>query len=134
VTELGVGLGSGWALFFVLAGGRLPSRLPRAPSGALTLRWLWLATRASGDELIWRGLVLAGLAVALGTAAALVLSAVGFAVWHAPLLGRRCALHAITGAGFGGAFLLAGLGGAALAHGTYNVLVDWAVQARREAA
>jgi membrane protease YdiL (CAAX protease family) len=133
VTELGVGVGGGSALFLVLAGGRLPRGSVQVPCGALALRWLWLVGRAAGEELVWRWLILAALAVAVGTSAALLLSAIGFAAWHAPLLGRRCAVHLATGAGFGGAYLLAGLGAAALAHATYNVLVDWAVHSERNA-
>jgi membrane protease YdiL (CAAX protease family) len=133
VTELGVGVGTGSALFLVLACGQLPNGPLRVPRGALALRWLWLLGRAAGEELVWRRLILAALALAVGTGAALLLSAIGFAAWHGRLLGRRCAVHLATGAGFGGAYLLAGLGGAALAHATYNVLVDYAVQSERNA-
>jgi membrane protease YdiL (CAAX protease family) len=129
VAELAIGPASGVALFVVLTGGRLPPvRLP-GRGRALVLRWLWLASRATLEELLWRGLVLAGLALALGPIAALALSAAGFAVWHGRSLGRRCVVHVVSGVAFGGAFLLAGLGAAVLAHGTYNLLVDWAVHA-----
>jgi membrane protease YdiL (CAAX protease family) len=131
VTELGVGVGGGSALFLVLAGGRLPRRLLRVPRRELALLWLWLVGRAAGEEVVWRWLILAALAIAVGTGTALLLSAIGFAAWHAPLLGRRCAVHLATGAAFGAAYLLAGLGAAALAHATYNVLVDWAVHSER---
>jgi hypothetical protein len=67
----------------------------------------------------------------LGFVAALLISSAGFEIWHAPALGRRCVVHVITGLGFSGAFLVGGLGAAVLAHGTYNVLVDWGVQAGR---
>jgi membrane protease YdiL (CAAX protease family) len=133
VTELAVGVGGGSALFLVLAGGRVPSRLPRVAPRALALRWLWLAGRAAGEELVWRWLVFSALAVALGVVAALIVSSIGFGAWHGPLPERRSAVHVVTGAGFGGAFLLAGLGGAVVAHATYNMLVDWAVQSERRA-
>lgn len=131
--DVGVASGPicGAALFVALAGGRLPrARLP-ASTRAVALRWLWLGTLAALEELAWRGLVLAGLALALGIPVALLLSSVGFAVWHAQALGLRCAVHLITGVGFGTAFLVGGLGAAMLAHGTYNVLVDWGVHAER---
>lgn len=133
MSELGAVCGPvcGAALFVALAGGRLPSTRPRAGPGALTIRWVWLGTLASIEELVWRGLVLTGLALALGSAAALVLSSIGFAAWHARELGRSCAVHVLTGLGFGGAFLVGGLVAAVAAHATYNVLVDWAVQAER---
>jgi membrane protease YdiL (CAAX protease family) len=134
VAELAIGPASGLALFVALTGGRLPpARLP-GRRRAVALRWFWLAATATLEELVWRGVVLAGLALALGPIAALVLSAAGFAVWHARALARRCAVHTVTGAAFGGAFLLGGLTAAVLAHGTYNLLVDWAVHAERSGA
>lgn len=121
----------GAALFVALTGGRWPRRGIAARPGAIALRWLGLGLMAALEELVWRGLVLAGLALAVGPVTALLLSAGGFAVWHAPALGGRCAVHVVTGVGFGIAFLLGGLPAAVLAHGTYNVLVDWAVHAER---
>jgi membrane protease YdiL (CAAX protease family) len=121
---------SGTALFLLLAGGRLPGarlQLRRA----LAIRWLGFCGGACLEELVWRGLVLGGLATAVGVAPGLALSSAGFAVWHRPALGCRCAVHLVTGIGFGSAFLAAGLVAAMLAHGVYNVLVDWAVQAER---
>jgi membrane protease YdiL (CAAX protease family) len=121
----------GVVLFLALTGGRLPRVRPRARPRALTMRWLSLGVLAAFEEVVWRGLVLTGLALALGAAVALVLSSAGFALWHAPELGRRCTVHTLTGFGFGGAFLVGGLGAAIAAHATYNLLVDWAVQAER---
>ncbi len=121
----------GAALFVVLAGGSIPRSGIAARPAAITLRWLWLAAAAALEELVWRGLALAGLALAIGPLGALLVSSAGFAAWHAPALGRRCAVHIVTGLGFGGSFLLGGLAAAVLAHGTYNVLVDWAVHAQR---
>jgi CAAX protease family protein len=119
------------ALFLALTRGRLPRARPRARPRALAMRWLSLAVLAAFEELVWRGLVLSGLAFALGGGAALVLSSAGFAAWHAPDLERRCAVHALTGLGFGGAFLVGGLSAAIAAHALYNLLVDWAVHAER---
>jgi membrane protease YdiL (CAAX protease family) len=133
MADLGALVGPlfGIALFVALAGGRLPNARPRARGRALTLRWLWLGVLAGVEELIWRGLVLGGLAAAVGAAGALLLSAGSFAVWHAPGLGRWSAVHVLTGVGFGTAFLVGGLAAAILAHATYNVVVDWGVQAAR---
>jgi membrane protease YdiL (CAAX protease family) len=118
-------------LFVALAGGRVPRPCLLAGPWALTLRWLWLGVLAALEELVWRGLVLGGLMLALGPAVALLVSSAGFAAWHAPALGRRCVIHAITGFGFGSAYLVGGLAAAMLAHATYNVLVDWGVHVDR---
>jgi membrane protease YdiL (CAAX protease family) len=76
-------------------------------------------------------LILSGLALALGSFAALVASSAGFAAWHVSTLGRRSVVHLFTGFGFGGVFLFGGLVAAMLAHATYNVLVDWGVHGER---
>src|SRR5215471_17460788 len=117
----------GAALFVALAGGRVPRERPQARPRALAVRWLSLGLVAGLEELVWRGLILAGLTLALGSSKALLASSVGFAAWHASALGRRCVVHFATGLGFGGVFLIGGLGAAVLAHATYNVLVDWCV-------
>jgi len=131
---LASGPACGAALFVALAGGRLPRAGVPAPRRAFLLRWLALGGHAALEEFVWRGLVLWALAFALGPVWALLLSSGAFAAWHAPRLGRRCAVHAVTGAGFGVSFLVGGLLAAVLAHCTYNVLVDWAVHARRGSA
>jgi len=133
MPELAVASGPlfGAALFVALAGCRLPLARPATPVRALGLRWLWLGGRAGLEELVWRGLVLAGLAVAVGTVPALFVSSAGFALWHRRALGCRCAIHLVTGLVFGATFVAGGLAAAMLAHGVYNVLVDWAVHADR---
>jgi membrane protease YdiL (CAAX protease family) len=133
VNELALASGPacGAALFVALAGGRLPRAGVPAPRRAFFLRWLGLGGQSALEEVVWRGLVLSALALALGPVWALLLSSAAFAAWHAPCLGRRCMIHAVTGGGFGLAFLAGGLLAAVLAHCTYNVLVDWAVHARR---
>jgi membrane protease YdiL (CAAX protease family) len=131
VPRLALGPVVGVAVFFLLAGGRLPC--PRRGVFGLpqTLRWLRLGVEAGLEERIWRGLVFGGLLVAIGPVAALAVSSAGFALWHQPALGRRCAVHVVTGTGFGAAFLAGGLSAAILAHGVYNALVDWAVHGER---
>jgi membrane protease YdiL (CAAX protease family) len=131
VPRLAIGLLAGAAVFVLLTGGRLPRAHPRVPGHALALRWLGLGAGAGLEELMWRGLILGGLVAAVGPAAGLALSSAGFALWHRPSLGRRCSVHLVTGASFGTAFLAGGLAAAVLAHGIYNILVDWAVHAER---
>jgi membrane protease YdiL (CAAX protease family) len=121
---------SGAALFVVLTCGRLPHGRPPLRSG-VPLRWARLGLGAGLEEVVWRGVVLAGLAAWFGSVVALALSSAGFAAWHWPSLGRRSAWHLVTGGAFGGACLLGGLTAAVLAHAVYNVLVDWAVLADR---
>jgi membrane protease YdiL (CAAX protease family) len=133
MSELGALSGPlcGAALFVALAGGRVPREWPPARPRALAVRWLSLGLMAALEELVWRGLILAGLALAFGSSGALLASSAWFATWHAAALGRRCVVHFATGLGFGGLFLVGGLGAAMLAHATYNLLVDWGVQSRR---
>jgi membrane protease YdiL (CAAX protease family) len=117
----------GATLFVALSGGRLPRARPAGRLVPLAIRWASIVSLAAVEELVWRGLALAWLLPALGPIAALLLTSVGFALWHGPVLGRRCAVHVVTGAGFGSAFLVGGLLAAVLAHAIYNVLVDWAL-------
>jgi membrane protease YdiL (CAAX protease family) len=128
-----VGPLSGAAVFLLLAGGRVPRARPWLVGRALAVRWASLGVAAGLEEVVWRGLVLGGLIVATGAITGLALSSAGFAAWHWRSLGRRCGIHLVTGAGFGGAFLMGGLAAAILAHGVYNVLVDWAAHAERAA-
>jgi len=129
--EIGPGLLAGPAigivLFFVLAGG--PPRIPQRGAPAVCLRSAYLIAAAGFEELIWRGVVLALLASYTGTLSALVLTSVGFALWHVRSLGGRCVVHGLTGLAFGGAYLCGGITAAVVAHGLYNVLVDLSVQA-----
>jgi membrane protease YdiL (CAAX protease family) len=129
---LAIGPLAGAALFLVLAGGRLPPRpRTRLLGHTLAVRWLGLGAKAGLEEAVWRGLVLGGLVVAIGPAFGLVLSSLGFALWHWPALGARCGVHVLTGATFGTACVAGGLTAAIVAHATYNILVDWAVHADR---
>jgi membrane protease YdiL (CAAX protease family) len=117
----------GLALFVLLAGDR--PRLPRRPKGVVIARGTYLAAAAAFEELVWRGVALGTLSPRLGWPPALVLSSVGFALWHRRMLGCRSVVHVATGAGFGLAFLSGGLLSAILAHAVYNELVDLRVQA-----
>jgi membrane protease YdiL (CAAX protease family) len=130
-AHLWVGPVSGAAVFLLLAGGRIPRARPRLPGRSLAVRWASLGAAAGLEEVVWRGIVLGRLVAATGTVAGLALSSAAFAVWHWRSLGPRCGVHLVTGAGFGSTFLVGGLAAAILAHGVYNVLVDWAVHAER---
>lgn len=122
---------AGAATFLLLAGGRFPLALPRPLGRAMVVRWLTLGATAGLEEVVWRGAVLGGLMVLVGPLLALAASSAGFAIWHWPSLRGRCAVHLVTGAAFGGAFLVGGLAAAISAHALYNLLVDWAVHAER---
>jgi membrane protease YdiL (CAAX protease family) len=125
-----LGLLIGLALFVLLAG------KPRLPTMRRNhaVRIAYLATGAALEELLWRGLLLAALASWAGRMAALAATTGCFAASHVGPLGRRAVVHLLTGAGFGGAFVVAGLPAAIAAHAAYNALVDLAVQSRRESS
>jgi len=126
-----VGPITGASTFLLLTAGRLPRALPQPLGRAMTLRWLTLGTTSALEEVFWRGAVLGGLRLLVGPGLALAASSAGFAIWHWPCLRWRCAVHLVTGAAFGAAFLVGGLFSAAIAHALYNLLVDWAVHAER---
>ena len=114
-TLLGVPVGV--LVFFALA--RVPPRLPRrdeltGAQLAFLLGWAWV------EEILWRRLLLATVAVAAGVATGLVVATALFALAHEH--GR--ASHLLTGAAFGGAFVATGrLGAAVASHAVYNLLV-----------
>jgi ABC-2 type transport system ATP-binding protein len=122
------------ALFCVLAG-RPPlwPRVPRVRAGPVAARLALLLARSTGEEIVWRWLILGSLAPAIGWPAALVVSTVGFALAHAGWQGLRgVAVHLLTGATFGAVFVGTGsLAAAVLAHAGYNVLVALAVETER---
>jgi membrane protease YdiL (CAAX protease family) len=97
----------------------------------MVVRWFALGAIAGLEEVAWRGVVLGGLMVILGQWPALAVSSGAFAMWHWSSLRARSAVHLVTGAAFGGAFLAGGLAAAMLSHALYNLLVDWAVHAER---
>jgi ABC-2 type transport system ATP-binding protein len=128
----------GAVLFAALARGRprtLRIRSPAALAAALTL-----ATAGAGEEAVWRGFALARLAPSIGIAGALAATTVAFAATHVPALRVRASVHLVTGTAFGLVFVTSGnLAAAALAHGSYNLLVvlfrvpgrlAWAVELR----
>ncbi|MGE5272944.1 MAG: lysostaphin resistance A-like protein [Verrucomicrobiota bacterium] len=131
LSRAALGPVTGAATFLLLAGGRIPRTRPRPLGRAAVARWLTLGAIAGLEEVVWRGAVLGGLLVVVGPWAALGASSAAFALWHWPFLRSWCAVHLVTGAAFGCAFLVGGLVAAILGHVLYNLLVDWAVHAER---
>jgi membrane protease YdiL (CAAX protease family) len=131
LTQAALGSIAGAGTFLLLTGGRFPRLLPRPLGRAIAVRWLTMVTHAAFEEIVWRGICLGGLLLVVGPWAALAASSAGFSLWHWPSLRGRCAVHLLTGAAFGAAFLAGGLVAAIVAHALYNVLVDWAVHAER---
>jgi ABC-2 type transport system ATP-binding protein len=115
----------GLLLFAVLARRRVsPAAVLRLPRRRLLARTLLLTTKSAQEEAVWRGLLLGALAGPLGRLGALAASSAFFALAHIPGQGRRGALHAVTGAAFGGVYLATGrLDAAIAAHAVYNVSV-----------
>lgn len=124
-----VGLAVGLGLFALLAGA---PRLPRRRPDEAILPIAWLAADAAYEELLWRGIALAGLAAVVGVPGALVATSVVFALSHRSRQGRRAAVHVATGAAFGAAFVCAGLVAAVAAHASYNALVYLGIRAEQE--
>jgi ABC-2 type transport system ATP-binding protein len=127
---------AGALLFAALSRGRVPIRVfRRERAAALTARGGYLVLRSAVEEIVWRGLGIGALAPLIGTLPALVLTTVGFASSHAPKLGRSSVTHLLTGAVFGGLYLVGGgLAAPIAAHATYNLLIAFALEARRPRA
>lgn len=107
------GLCVGAALYVVLARER-----PRRPMLTRT-QLCFLLAWAVVEELLWRRLLLGGLALALGAAGALAASTVVFALAHRPAWRPQLA----TGAVFGSTYLATGrLLAAVSSHVAYNLL------------
>src|SRR4051812_29834486 len=74
-----VGPTAGLATFMALAG---RPRRPPSIDRVLVARGLWLTAGAAFEELVWRGLALAALALRIGAPGALIASTTGFALAH----------------------------------------------------
>jgi ABC-2 type transport system ATP-binding protein len=127
-VAVAVALGVG--LFSALAQRRPVWSLPRGGLPRFAPRGAYLAASAAAEEVVWRRLLLAFLAVRYGWPAGLALTTVGFAVAHRRRQGRfGVAVHLVTGASFGGVFVATGSVAAAItAHAAYNLLVALAVE------
>jgi membrane protease YdiL (CAAX protease family) len=119
-AAMGLGTCAGLLLFSVITRRRprLPATSGRTPVvlGKLAFFGLW----ATNEEVIWRRIALGELLRA-GAVPALIVSAVGFALFHRV----RPAVHLVTGGAFGAVYLSTGvLAASVAAHWAYNVLVD----------
>jgi ABC-2 type transport system ATP-binding protein len=116
---------AGTAVFVALARRAISaSGLRDVPPRKLLARSIVLAVRSAKEEAIWRGLGLGLLMASFGRLGALAVSSLLFAAAHVGRQGRRAVSHVATGGVFGGAYLVTGrLGSAIAAHGTYNILV-----------
>jgi len=123
VPSAALGLAAGLCLLVALAG-RLPPRprIRRARLTAVAVRAGVLAIGALAEELIWRVVALAAVAVLFGTWPALAVTTAGFAATHAGGGRRAVAVHLVTGSTFGGVYLAtASFAAAATAHASYNL-------------
>ena len=129
-----VGCLAGAAVFAVLSRRRIPATGLRTVGPRRVLaRSVVLCVQSAKEEAIWRGLGLGLLLASIGRIGALALTSALFAGAHVAGQGRRAVAHLATGSMFGGAYLVTGrLGSAIAAHGTYNVLVGVGALARED--
>ena len=123
---LPAGLLGGLTLFALLAWRSLPVRGPERSRLALfTAKGVYVSTTSATEEVLWRWLLLGGLADAIGLTAALGLTTLSFAFAHElRVRSLPFAIHLVTGASFGGIYVVTGsLTAAILAHATYNLLI-----------
>lgn len=120
---LTVGLAGGLALYSISAQRRpVPSRTIGLTKTTFVVGW------ATVEEILWRWLLLGGLALRLPLGVAFAAATAAFALAHSH--GRRSQL--VAGAGFGGLYLLTGeLWAPIAAHVTHNLLVAGSVSAAR---
>ncbi|MDQ3823283.1 MAG: ATP-binding cassette domain-containing protein, partial [Actinomycetota bacterium] len=131
--SLALGVGAGSVLFVGLARRAPALRVPDHRRAAFAAKALLLAVRSASEEVIWRWALLGALTATLGPVPALAVATCCFALAHAGWQGRRgVAVHLLTGATFGGVFLVSGSLAAAIgAHVAYNLLVALAVESER---
>jgi ABC-2 type transport system ATP-binding protein len=134
--QLGIpaGVAAGMCVFAVLAWSWLPVRVPERSRAALvTAKGVYVSVTSATEEVVWRWLLLGGLADMLGLGAAAVVSTLSFAFAHgAKVRSSGFAIHLATGATFGGVYVATGsLAAAVAAHATYNVLVLVGLESQR---
>jgi len=107
------------ALVFLLLARRVPP-----PSRALVVAVPVVVLAAACEEIVWRFAVFGALRPSVGTPAALLASTVAFAAAHVGGGTPRIAAHLVTGAAFGGAYIVTNrLAAPIAAHVLYNLLV-----------
>ncbi|MGH3003946.1 MAG: ATP-binding cassette domain-containing protein [Gaiellaceae bacterium] len=135
LTAFAVAVGAAFALFVVLARRPPAFALARGRARLLGEKLVLLAAAAAGEEVIWRRLVVGGLASAAGSGPALLVGTIGFAGAHRWRGRRAFVLRCAAGATFGAVYLATGSLLAAVAcHATYNALVALAVESRAAGA
>jgi membrane protease YdiL (CAAX protease family) len=118
------GTGAGALLFAALAR-RVPPVLRGAVARSVAFAAPAVVIGAAGEEIVWRYAVLGGFRLVVGAAGAVALSTVAFAAAHVGRAPPRLLwVHGLTGATFGGVYVLSGrLEAAIAAHALYNLLV-----------
>ena len=123
-------------LLFALFSGQAPwrGRPPLRRAGSLGVKVVYTTITSAAEEVLWRWLVLGGLAPVVGLAPAFVGATVGFALAHGTRRRDVVAVHLGTGAVFGAVYVGTGrIEAAILAHAVYNWLVLAALEAEAPA-
>jgi membrane protease YdiL (CAAX protease family) len=108
---------------------RLWTRPPRQRVPPLALKAAYVTITSAVEEIVWRWLVLGGLAPVVGLVPAFLVSTVGFAIAHGVRRTDVVAVHLATGAAFGTVYVVTGhIEAAILAHAVYNWLVLVAIE------
>jgi ABC-2 type transport system ATP-binding protein len=119
-------------LLFALLSGQAPwrGRPPFRRAGPVGVKAAYTTITSAAEEVLWRWLVLGGLAPVVGLAPAFLGATVGFALTHGTRRRDVVAVHLATGAVFGGVYVVTGrIEAAILAHALYNWLVVVAIEA-----
>jgi ABC-2 type transport system ATP-binding protein len=135
VPSLLAGVGAA-GLLFVLLAGRMPlwRAPPRRRVASVTVKGTYLTVTSAAEEAFWRWLVLGGLAPVVGLVPAFLASTVGFALAHGVRRRDVVGVHLVTGAAFGGVYVVTGhVEAAMVAHVLYNWLVVAAIEAEAPA-
>jgi ABC-2 type transport system ATP-binding protein len=117
-------------LFRMLAGRiRWPVRRLLRRARRVVARGAYLTLTSATEEVLWRLLVVGGLAPVIGLAPAFVAGTIGFALAHGVRRGDVVVVHLVTGAVFGAVYVGTGrIEASILAHAFYNWLVVLAIE------
>ncbi len=122
----GAAAGAALALALLAVGG-VPARL----SGRLADRVIGTIFQSAFEEILWRGFLLRAFSASYGGATGFILATVAFAIAHASQGWSALGVHLLTGALFGGVFVLShDLLAAICAHVAYNVTLLVRMQVR----
>jgi ABC-2 type transport system ATP-binding protein len=118
-------------LLFALLARELPCRRrpPLRRVGTFAAKGTYLTLVSGAEEVLWRWVVLGGLAPLVGVAAAFLVSTTGFALTHGVRRRDVLVVHLLTGSVFGALYVGTGrIEAAVLAHALYNWLVLAAIE------